>query len=83
MIRHTPKKTAFSGCVSFVGAVTCAFIASELWSDLTTGTQYFRQVPRPLKPACMAFFAFWCVLESRKVHSRILDLMDYEPNTVL
>lgn len=80
---YTPKKTVFSGCVSFVGAAACAFMASELWSDLTIGTQYFKQVPRPLKPACIAFFAFWCVLETRKVHSRILDLIDYDANVTV
>lgn len=77
---HTPKRTAFSGCISFIGALTCGFIASELWSDLTLGTRYFGQVPRPLKPVCMAFFSFWCILESQKVHSRFLDLMDSGAN---
>jgi hypothetical protein len=76
------RQTVLSGGISFIGATACAFIANELWADMTVGTKYFDQIPKPVKPAAMAFFAFWCILETRKVHSRVLDLIDH-PETPL
>lgn len=70
------RQSAMSGLISLIGAVACAFIAQELWADLTLKTRFFPNVPRPVKVLGLIVFAFWCVLETRKVHSRVLEVLE-------
>mgnify|MGYP001577502083 FL=1 len=63
------KAEAELGVISLIGAVSCAVIASELWSDLTTGTEHF-PLPRLVKAVALAGFCLFTILEVTKVRRR-------------
>ncbi len=59
---------------SLIGTVACLVIAVELYEDLTEHTSHFR-LPGPIKIAALCGFAFWSVLEARKVGRRLGSLL--------
>jgi len=63
------KQEAELGLVSLVGAVSCAVIASELYSDIITGTEHF-PLPRPLKAIALIGFSLFVILETNKTRRR-------------
>ena len=65
------------GLVSLVGAVACAVIASELWSDLTVGTEHFPGIPRVFKVIALLTFGAWTVLETQKVRKRVAHVLAF------
>ena len=56
--------------ISLIGAVSCAVIASELYTDLTIGTEHF-PLPRLLKAVALVGFCLFTVLEAQKVRRRV------------
>ena len=63
------KVEAELGVVSFIGAVSCAVIAAELWADLTTGTEHF-PLPRAVKALALVWFCLFTLLETNKTRLR-------------
>lgn len=63
------KQEAELGLVSLVGACSCAVIASELYTDLTTGTEHF-PLPRWLKAVALVGFCLFTILETNKTRRR-------------
>ena len=71
------RKEGELGLVSLIGAVSCAVIASELWSDLTVGTEHFPGIPRALKVVGLLTFSTWTVLETQKVRKRVAHVLAF------
>lgn len=67
------RDEGLKGTASFIGALACLTIASELVDDLRFGSNHFT-IPRWLKPLAAVAFAGFAILEASKVRRRWANL---------
>lgn len=60
------KREATTGLASFIGFLTCAYIASELLEDIQTRRSDYFDIPLALKVAGLLVFTTFTILEAAK-----------------